>query len=337
MKKINLSSKVKAQLEQQHRATRDGKERDRLKAVLLYSEGWSSPQISQALRIHETSVNRHINDYGNDKLKPENGGSESALDENQTLELIEHLESHTYHYVHEIIEHIKLKYSVEYSVPGMNKWLHRHDFSYKKPKGHPYKADEKKQRNFIRKYKSLKNRLGSNEVILFMDAVHPTQETKLSHGWIRVGKTKKVETSAGRSRINLVGAINLNKPKNIQAFEYETVNADTIVHFLGYLREEHKGKGKIHLILDGAGYHRAPAVKQEAKKLNIKLHFLPPYSPNLNPIERLWKLMNEHARNNRFFKSSKDFREALYDFLKKTIPKIADSIPSRINDNFQIL
>jgi transposase len=35
--------------------------------------------------------------------------------------------------------------------------------------------------------------------------------------------------------------------------------------------------------------------------LNIKLHFLPPYSPNLNPIKRLWKVMNEKVRNNRLF------------------------------------
>lgn len=337
MKKINLTSTVKAQLEKRHRAGKNKLECDRIKAVLLYSEGWAVSMISQALRIHETSVNRHINDYGNDKLKPENGGSESALDENQTLELIEHLENQTYHYVHEIIEHIKLTYEVQYSVAGMNKWLHRHDFSYKKPKGHPYQADKKKQLNFIRKYKRLKNCLGSDEVILFMDAVHPTQATKLSYGWIRVGKTKKVETSASRSRINLVGAINLNKLKKVQAFEYETINADTIVHFLGYLREEHKSTGKIHLILDGAGYHRAETVKKEAKRLNIKLHFLPPYSPNLNPIERLWKVMNEHVRNNRFFKSPKDFREALYGFFKNTISKIADSMPKRINDNFQIL
>jgi transposase len=37
-------------------------------------------------------------------------------------------------------------------------------------------------------------------------------------------------------------------------------------------------------------------VVEKAKELNIKLHYLPPYSPNLNPIERLWKVMNEHAR-----------------------------------------
>jgi len=337
MKRNNLSSKEKARLERRHKVCKDTKECDRIKAVLLRSEGWTVAMISQALRIHETSVNRHLNDYENNKLKPENGGSESALNEKQTVELSQHLEEKTYHHVHEIIDHVKLSYGISYSVPGMNKWLHRNGFSYKKPKGHPYKADKQQQLNFIRKYKRLKKRIGSDESILFMDSVHPSQATKLSYGWIRTGKTKKVNTTASRTRINLVGAINLDNLTKIQINEYDTINAEAIIDFLGQVRQKYASTQKIHLILDQAGYHRALEVKNEAKKLNIKLHYLPPYSPNLNPIERLWKVMNEHARNNRFFKSSKDFREALCNFFKNTIPKIADSLPGRINDNFQMI
>ena len=55
---------------------------------------------------------------------------------------------------------------------------------------------------------------------------------------------------------------------------------------------------------NGAGYHKATIVREKAEELNIKLHSLPPYSPNLNPIERLWKVMNEHVRNNKFFHSA---------------------------------
>jgi transposase len=51
--------------------------------------------------------------------------------------------------------------------------------------------------------------------------------------------------------------------------------------------------------LDGAGYHRSKEVKDKAKELGVILHYLPPYSLNLNPIERLWKAMNEKVRNNR--------------------------------------
>ena len=67
------------------------------------------------------------------------------------------------------------------------------------------------------------------------------------------------------------------------------------------IREQYKSDKAIHLILDGAGYHRSAVVKEEAKNLNIILDYLPPYSLNLNPIERLWKVMNEYARNNKYF------------------------------------
>ncbi|EMM4086084.1 IS630 family transposase, partial [Shigella flexneri] len=94
---------------------------------------------------------------------------------------------------------------------------------------------------------------------------------------------------------------------------------------------------KIHVILDGAGYHRSQLVKDWAEVVNIQLHYLPPYSPNLNPIERMWKLMNEHARNNRYFSSTREFRDAIFEFFSHTLPGIADSLASRINDHFQVL
>lgn len=62
-----------------------------------------------------------------------------------------------------------------------------------------------------------------------------------------------------------------------------------------------------------------------------------PYSPNLNPIERMWKLMNEHARNNRYFSSTREFRDAISVFFNQTLPDIADSLTSRIKDHFQVL
>ncbi|MGF1756408.1 transposase, partial [Photobacterium sagamiensis] len=67
------------------------------------------------------------------------------------------------------------------------------------------------------------------------------------------------------------------------------------------------------------------------------LHYLPPYSPNLNPIERLWKVMNEKSRNNVYFKSKRDFKEAIDQFFTVTLPEIAGSLTSRLNDNFQVL
>jgi transposase len=83
--------------------------------------------------------------------------------------------------------------------------------------------------------------------------------------------------------------------------QYKTVNGESIIDFFEKIKAQYASSHCINIVLDGAGYHRSSVVVEKAKELNIKLHYLPPYSPNLNPIERLWKVMNEHARNNKYF------------------------------------
>ena len=87
MQKITLTPKQKLALESRHKKARDARECDRIKAILLSFEGWSVKSIAQALRLSEHSISRHLNDYlkkeklklKKEKLKPENGGSESRL------------------------------------------------------------------------------------------------------------------------------------------------------------------------------------------------------------------------------------------------------------------
>lgn len=92
MKRLFLLPNEKAELEERHQACKDRKEGDRLKAILLRSEGWTVPEISQALRLHHSTIIRHVQEYKAGKLKNESGGSPGQLTENQTQELIGHLE-----------------------------------------------------------------------------------------------------------------------------------------------------------------------------------------------------------------------------------------------------
>lgn len=169
-----------------------------------------------------------------------------------------------------------------------------------------------------------------------MDSVHPTQATKLSYGWIKTGKNKHVGTTASRTRLNIMGAIQLGHLSEALTGQYETINAESVIDFMTKIRERYEDK-PVHLILDKAGYHLSKLVAEHARKLNMKLRFLPPYSPNLNPIERLWKVMNEKVRNNRFFKGPKDFKDAIHSFFDVILPTIGSSLNGRINDNFQML
>ena len=199
----------------------------------------------------------------------------------------------------------------------------------------PHKLCPAAQAAFISHYESLKASIASDEVILFGDGVHPTQSTKVSYGWIKKGKRKAVSTTASRTRLNILGAIELNNLGRALTKSYERINADSLIEFLTDLRAAYPNSGRLHWIIDNAGYHKAKIVKERADELNIELHFLPPYSPNLNPIERLWQVMNKHVRNNCFFHSAKEFRQKINEFFEKTLPKIACSLDSTINDNFQ--
>jgi transposase len=110
-----------------------------------------------------------------------------------------------------------------------------------------------------------------------------------------------------------------------------------IIDFLNPMRASYLESGTIKLVVDGAGYHRSNIVKDEAKRLNIDLIYLPPYSPNLSPIERLWKVMNKHAGKGEYFASTKEFRRRVGEFFTITLPEITDTLDSWINDNFQVL
>ena len=333
---MELSCEIKQALEDQHKKERDKRICDRIKAVLLRSEGWTFEQIAQALRIHHETVRTHVDDYEKEaKLKPQNGGSKSLLNDEQATQLDHHLNDVTYLKVLDICAYVKETFGVEYTVIGMTKWLHAHDFSYKKPHATPAKADPEKQKECIQRYERLKNDTPENEPIEFGDGVHPTMATKITYGWIKKGSNKPIATTASRSRMNLFGSLNLST-MSLTLHEYKTINHEALAQHFKRLKEKYPHAPKIHLILDQGPYNKAKETQEVAKEYGIVLHFLSTYSPNLNPIERLWKVMNEHVRNNTFFSSVKEFRSAIMHFFNHTWEEMAPHMKGRINDHFRI-
>ena len=336
---IELTKEEKQELETLHKKERDRRVADRIKAVLLFSEGWTQYQISQALRLRPETIHDHLEDYRRSrKLKPENGGSSPHLPADQIKAVTNHLEANTYLKVEDICAYIQKTYGVTFTVSGMTKWLHHHKFSYKKPKGTPAKADPEKQAAFIEFYENLLNTTNENEPIEFGDGVHPTMATKVTYGWIRQGREheKPIATTASRTRLNLMGSINL-QTMDVTIGSYETIDSQAMDQHFKKLRKKNPLAPKIHLILDQGPYNKSEETRRAAEKYGVILHFLPPYSPNLNPIERLWKVMNERVRNNQFFQSAAEFKEAIMDFFGITWPQIAQDMIDRINDNFQIV
>ena len=69
----------------------------------------------------------------------------------------------------------------------------------------------------------------------------------------------------------------------------------------------------------------------------VKLHFLPPYCPHLNPIERLWGVMHKQVTHNRHYPKFMDFTEAILNFFNTTLPQKWPKFQDTISDNFRVI
>lgn len=84
----NLSQQERHKLITTHKKERDGRTRDRIKAVLLYDKGYSYHQIAEILLLDDETIRRHIDDYiSKQKLETKNGGSQSSLSEEQAAKI----------------------------------------------------------------------------------------------------------------------------------------------------------------------------------------------------------------------------------------------------------
>src|SRR5579871_3053991 len=203
-----LTPKKRKKLIERHRKERDGRIRDRIKAVLAYDDGYSYSEIAHILLLDDETIRRHIDEYlQQQKLKAENGGSSGNLTDKEASKLIEHLQEITYLYVKDICQYVWKTYGKKYSISGMTKWLHNHNFCYKKAHAVPAKADKEKQKKFIQYYSRLKKKAGEKEPIYFADSVHPQHQTQLTFGWILKGIRKEVATTSQQKRLNFIGGI----------------------------------------------------------------------------------------------------------------------------------
>jgi len=275
------------------------------------------------------------------RVKPENGGSIEKLSLEQSNHLEKHLMTHTYLYIKDIVAYVRQVFEVDYTVPGLQNWLHRHGFSYKKPALIPGKANKEDQKRWIEDYKNLKASLSKDETICFMDGVHPTHNTQAAYGWIKKGTRKELASNSGRSRLNLSGAIDLLTSK-LHIQEGTTLNAKSTISFIKKIEAAYPTMTKIYLFADNARYYKNKEVSEFLKTSKIEIHFLPPYSPNLNPIERVWKWMKERVMYNTYYEYFDDFREAVIGFLQclsslDPSSTLGRQFASRIRDCFRAI
>ncbi len=131
----------------------------------------------------------------------------------------------------------------------------------------------------------------------------------ISYKWSEKGKQPLIQQKQyKRERMTIFGAVNPISGEVIVQ-KSEKGNGVTFLKYLKKIIRFYKNtNGKIHLILDNVRYHHARILKPflEKNKDKIELMFLPAYSPDLNPIERIWWYMRKKIMNNRYVDTLKN-------------------------------
>ena len=177
--------------------------------------------------------------------------------------------------------------------------------SWKKCKKLLAKADPEERRAFVERFQRLFERMHQDEIrLVYVDESHFHQDLDLGYTWAPVGKTVWRESISPplSARINWYGAYDFSQG---QAFIWHEgrCNGKHTARFLERLTETLGSKTPLVVIWDGAPWHRSKIARRQAKKLGIELAEalgfiliqLPAYSPDLNPIEGLWKWMREEV------------------------------------------
>lgn len=142
------------------------------------------------------------------------------------------------------------------------------------------------------------------------DEVHFQRHSTLTRMWASQGQQPNVVSASTRQKVSFFGAVN---PKTgcLLTQQASTFNGGTFGHFVRYLLEN--TNGKLYLILDNAPWHRARDLKEFFHKNRDRLEriYLPSYSPELNPAERVWRISRRQVTHNRYFASVQELETAL--------------------------
>lgn len=205
---------------------------------------------------------------------------------------------------------------LERSLPSVRNFLLNNKLFRRKVGQIPKKADVKAQANFKKNKLERLVKLAQHLRIrlLFVDASHFVHLPFLGHLYSL--KRIFIRSAAGRKRFNVLGALDAINHSLTTICNESYINAQAVCQLLECLAKQYVGE-KIYLVLDNARYQRCRLVQETARALGIKLVFLPPYSPNLNLIERLWRFVKNDVLYNEFYSAFDQFKTAISKCLEK--------------------
>jgi len=278
----------------------------RCTVIILLITGSSREQAMAAFDLSESAVKKIIrafNLYGIDGLiARKRPGRTPVMTDEQKGQIIEEFEEpgraqRTFWTATAFHGHVREKYQMECSYNTVVRLLHEKGYVLKVPQPWPDRRDEELREKFLVQLRTLAE--DEDVELWYGDETGIDGEPRPRRGWAMKGSKPRAVHNGDHIRLNIVGAV---CPRTGEFFAIEASHCDTDV-FQVFLDEAVQlitpSRMRNILILDNASWH---------KRKSLNWHFfeplyLPPYSPDFNPIERIWLIMkaerfaNIHCRN----------------------------------------
>lgn len=297
----------------------------------------SNEMIGVLLDLNRDSVGDWVQRYqrdGFDALCQFNYGTNKSTLENHADSILKSFTDQPPMNANEAKSRIEKLTGISRSPSQVRAFMKRHGLHYIKTGHIPAKADTEQQKQWIKSTLEPAIEEAKNKKchLLFMDAAHLILAPFICALWCKVRMF--IKAAAGRNRINVLGTVNAIT-KEVVTFSNTTyISAETIVVFLKQLRE-HYVDLPLKIVLDNARYQHCKLVEEAAKELNITLLFLPPYSPNLNIIERLWKFTKKKILYAKYYETPSLFHNAITGFFQTVNQKHNADLKKLLTLNFQ--
>jgi transposase len=325
MKTIHLTSPLRQEIQLRRQTTPDRRVYERLCAVLWADEGLNRGTIADLLGRSRRLGGDWLRIFRNKGLDAlctlHYKGDPGKLTPRQIEQLKQQIKTGRFHNSDQIRLWVEETFHVQYASSGIKDLLRRVGASYHKVTGFFWKADPKKQRLFVRKYKRHKAEVkykGTTRVRRYcIDACHPIWGMDLVYRcWLLVGQQFLVGVGNGRKRLNILGAYCPDDQEYLDMrLTRDNINGEQFVNLLRLIRANHPRTEKFILYVDRARYYSKPVVQEWLQRHpEFRLEPLPTYSPNLNLIERLWKFLRKKALS-RWHKTFEAMQQAVSEVL----------------------
>jgi transposase len=295
--------------------------RERAHAIILSMQGETVPRIAEILLRKTDTVRGWITSYSQDRLTsifPKYSGNTNAskLTPEQLAEIIQTIRCapdtedglpSAFWSVGKLKTYLQAEYGVVYeSERSYHHLFAVSHYSFKLPEGFDRRRnDELVKARMPEVYKEMQDCISEGYEVFVADECNLSWETEYRRVWLPKGKKTVMRVNRQKIKQHYFGALNVSTKKE-ELVRLDWQNTKNIIEALRAITKRYKGK-KLCFIWDNATWHRSKELRallgknedgQDNEFAHIRFIWLPPYSPDYNPQEHVWKVAKQAVKNN---------------------------------------